>query len=266
MDYETLVRTRITAPLGMTNTAITLSFAMRSELAIGHDDKLNRVANWETGTLAGAYALRSTANDILTFLAANLGEVKTPLAPAMAAMITAIRRPTDGPNLEIGLAWHIRTEGDPIIWHNGGTGGYRSFMGYDPKAHVGVIVLSNTNSAAGVDDIGAHILDPTIDVLTAKDFAPKEHKQVTVDPKLFDGYVGRYQMAPDFILTITSSNGRLFAQATGQGRFEIFPEGPKDYFAKIGDIQVTFEVDAQGHATSIVVHQQGIDTPAKRIQ
>lgn len=265
MDFEALVHKRITEPLGMSNTVITLSPAIKGRLATGHDDKLKPVANWDFPTLAGAGALRSTVNDMLTFLAANLGYTKTPLAAAMTAMLN-VRRPTDRPGLEIGLAWHIRTGGDPIVWHNGGTGGYRSFVGFDPKKRIGVVVLANAFTTAGVDDIGGHILDPTVDVLSAKAFVTTEHKQATVDPKIFDGYVGSYQLAPNFIITITRDGDRLFAQATGQGKFQIFPESLTDFFAKVAEIGITFEVDAQGRATGIVIHQQGQDVPAKRIQ
>src|SRR2546429_9694465 len=137
----------------------------------------------------------------------------------MAAMLKE-RRPTGQPGLEVALGWHIfTTGGKEIIWHNGGTGGYRSFMGLDPKARVGVVVLSNAETAAGVDDIGRHLLDPSVPLLTP----PKEHKQVAVDSKLFDGYIGRYQLAPDFIITITRDGERLFEQASDQPKFEIFP-------------------------------------------
>jgi hypothetical protein len=67
------------------------------------------------------------------------------------------------------------------------TGGYRSFMGYDAKTRVGVVVLSNTFTNAGVDDIGMHLLDTHVPLLPP----PKEHKEIAVDPKLFDGYVGQ---------------------------------------------------------------------------
>ena len=168
-----------------------------------------------------AGALRSSANDLLTFLGANLGYVKSPLAPAMAAMLS-VRRPTGAPGLgEIGLAWLIaKASDDEIVWHNGGTGGYRSFIGYDAKTRVGVVVLSNTFTGAGVDDIGMHLLDSHVPLLPA----PKEHKEITVDPKIFDGYVGRYQLAPNFILTITREGDQLFAQATGQPKVQVFPE------------------------------------------
>ena len=162
MGYEALVRSRICDPLGMKDTRITLTPEMKARLAVGHNQALEPVENWDLPTLAGAGALRSTANDILTFLAANLGYVKSPLAPAMSAMLK-VRRPTGQPNLEIALGWHVfTTNGKEIVWHNGGTGGYRSFMGFDPTARIGVVLLSNTSTTIGVDDIGRHLLDASM--------------------------------------------------------------------------------------------------------
>jgi D-alanyl-D-alanine-carboxypeptidase/D-alanyl-D-alanine-endopeptidase len=261
MDYETLVRTRICDPLGMKSTGITLSPDAKARFAAGHNQSLETVAYWDLPTLAGAGALRSDANDMLTFVAANLGYVKSPLAPAMAAML-ATRRPTGTPDLEIGLGWHILTkDGNEIIWHNGGTGGFRTFIGFDLKNRRGVVALSNTSTTAGVDDIGRHLLDANLPLAKP----PKEHKQVAVDPKLFDGYTGRYELAPNFILTITREGTQLFGQATGQPRFELFPEGERDYFLKVVDAQITFETDEHGKATGLVLHQGG-DKHAKRIE
>lgn len=267
MDYEALVRARITGPLDMKSTGVALSPEMKGRMAAGHDAKLKPVANWDFPTLAGAGALRSTANDMLTFLAANLGYNETPLAPAMAAMLD-VRRPTGTPGLEVALAWHIFSTplGGTVIWHNGGTGGYRSFIGYDPKTRIGVVVLANAFTAAGVDDIGMHLLNRQAPLLNASAFLPaKERKEVAVDPKLFDTYAGRYQLAPNFVLTITREGERLFAQATGQPKFELFAEGEKEYFLKAVDAQITFEVDAGGAVNQLVLHQAGRNLPAKRI-
>ncbi len=261
-DYETLVRTRILDPLGMKSTAITLSKSMKDRLAIGHDAGLHQVANWDIPTLAGAGALRSTANDLLAFLAANIGIEKSPLATSMAAMIAA-RRPTGTPNLEIALGWHILTRnGHEIIWHNGGTGGYRTWIGFDPKSRTGVVVLSNTSTNAGADDIGLHLLDPAFPLLQPA----KERHEVKVDAVVLEKYTGRYQLAPNFIITVTRQGDQLFAQATDQPRFEIFAESPREFFLKVVDAQITFVVDASGRATSLVLHQNGADQPAKRME
>ena len=148
MSYEALVRTRITEPLRMTSTTITLSPDQRARLAVGHNAQLDRVANWDLPTLAGAGALRSSANDMSTFVEANLGLWTSPLASVMGAMLTT-RRPTGAPGLDIALGWHILTRsGRNLVWHNGGTGGYRSFVGYDATARLGVVVLSNTSTTA----------------------------------------------------------------------------------------------------------------------
>jgi len=158
MSYEALVRSRICEPLGMADTRITLTPEMKARLATGHNGAGKPVPNWDLPTLAGAGALRSTADDMLTFLAANLGFVKTPLAQAMADEVS-IRRPVGG-DMEIAYGWHVQTrDGKPIIWHNGGTGGYRSYMGYDPKARTGVVVLTNISTVQGADDIGRHLLN-----------------------------------------------------------------------------------------------------------
>jgi CubicO group peptidase (beta-lactamase class C family) len=261
-DYETLVRTRILDPLGMKSTAITLSKSMKERLAPGHDAGLHQVPNWDIPTLAGAGALRSTTNDLLTFLAANIGLEKSPLASAMAAMIPP-RRPTGTPNLEIALGWHIWTrDGHEIIWHNGGTGGYRTWIGFEPKSRTGVVVLSNTSTNAGPDDIGLHLLDPAFPLLPAA----KQRQEMKVDAAVLEKYTGRYQLAPSFIVTITRNGDQLYAQATDQPRFEIFAESPREFFLKAVDAQLTFVVDDTGRATSIVLHQNGNNTPGNRIE
>jgi CubicO group peptidase (beta-lactamase class C family) len=259
-DYESLVTSRICAPLDMKSTRIALAPEMKARLAVGHNAAMQPVENWDLPTLAGAGALRSTANDLLNFLAANLGYTKSPLAPAMAAMLKT-RRPTGQAGLEIALGWHILTSnGKEIVWHNGGTGGYRSFMGYDPAARIGVVALSNAQTAIGVDDIGRHLLDASLPLAKP----PAQHKEVKVDPKLFDGYVGTYQMTPAFALTVTREDDHLFVQASGQPKFEIFPEGDRDYFLKVVDAQITFVTDGQGQATELILHQGGRDQHAKR--
>jgi len=163
-DYEAMIRARILDPLGMNDTGITLSPAMKARLAPGHDIHRNPVPNLDFSireVLAGGGGLKSSANDLLTFLAANLGYTKTPLAPAMTAEIS-IRRPTlpSMVGMEIAYTWIIQTKnGKSIVWHNGASPGYRTYIGFDPKSRAGVVVLSNCYSPKLTDDIGRHLLD-----------------------------------------------------------------------------------------------------------
>ena len=159
VDYETLVKRRITGPLGLRDTAITLSPELRARLAKGHTAKLEPTPNWDLVAFAPAGALHSDAKDMLTFLAAELGYVKTPLKPAMDAE-HAILHPTTSSTMHVALAWHTMEQPgrDTVIWHNGGTGGYKTFIGFDPKTGVGVTVLTNASTGRGGDDIGFHLL------------------------------------------------------------------------------------------------------------
>ncbi len=263
MSYEALVRSRICEPLGMADTRITLTPDMKARQAVGHNATLNPVPNWDLPTFAGAGALRSTANDMLTFLAANLGYVKSPLAEAMAEEVS-IRRPAGAPDMEIAYGWHVQTkDGSSIIWHNGGTDGYRTYMGYDPKARAGVVVLSNISTATGQDDIGRHLLNAGYPLLKTE--KPVERKEITLDTKTLDRYVGTYQLGPNVLMAVSRDGNRFYTQLTGQPKVEVFAESDRKFFLKVVDAQLTFDMDAQGAATQVTLHQNGRDMPAKRL-
>ncbi len=265
-DYESLVKARVIGQLGMSSTAITLTSDERARLASGHDSSLRKVANWDLPTLAGAGALRSTANDLMTFLAAEMGLTPSPLAKAMALTL-AVRRPSSSPAMEQALGWEVLhlPNGD-IVQHGGGTGGYHTFVAFSPKRRVGVVVLTNAETPAGGDDIGLHILmgAPVIH-LPPPPPPPPEHHAVTLDQKALDALTGRYQLAPQMIVTVTRDGGHLFAQLTGQGAYEVFPESPTSVFWKTVEAQMSFTLGPDGRASALTLHQSGRNLPAPRI-
>jgi len=261
MSYESLVRSRICDPLGMTDTRMTLTSGMKTRLAVGHNNALTPVANWDIPTLAGAGAFRSTANDMLKFLAAALGFVEAPIAPAMADAVS-IRRPGENPETQMAYGWEVRTkDASSIIWKGGATGGYRTYMGYDPKARVGVVVLSNMLRAA-MDEIGPHLLNASNPL---SKMGPLAHPEITLDPKTFDRYVGTYQFDPNESVTVSRDEGHFYAQLTGQRKLEVFAETNRKFFYKVVDAELEFEVDSRGAATQVTLHQNGRNHIAKRL-
>jgi serine-type D-Ala-D-Ala carboxypeptidase/endopeptidase len=179
-SYEDLVVDRICTPLGLDSTRITLSASMRGRMAQGHDRALDPVANWDLPTLAGAGALRSTANDLFTFLEACLGLRQTPLARAFAHMLTVRRRAWA--QMDVAFGWFVVSRNDDeIVWKDGETGGYSSFVGYSTKSRLGSIVLSN----AGIlnDDIGFHLINPAYPLTRMR-------QPVAIDPARLADYVG----------------------------------------------------------------------------
>jgi CubicO group peptidase (beta-lactamase class C family) len=261
MSYEALVRARICDLLGMTETRMTLTPEMKARLAVGHNAALIPVPNWDIPTLAGAGAFRSTANDMLTFLAANLGFVETPLSPAMADAIS-VRRPGENPDTKMAYGWEVGTKyGNPIIWKGGATGGYRTYMGYDPKARVGVVVLSNMLRPV-MDEIGPHLLNPSYPL---SKMGPLAHPEITLDTKVFDRYVGTYQFDTKELIAISRDEGHFYAQLTGQRKLEVFAETARKFFYKVLDAELTFNMDDQDVATQVTLHQNGRDHIAKRL-
>jgi serine-type D-Ala-D-Ala carboxypeptidase/endopeptidase len=261
MDYEKLVVTRICDPLGMKSTRITLSEAQRKRFAAGHSADMVTAPEWDIPTLAGAGALRSTANDLLLFLAAMMGYTNNPLAEAQKTTLS-ITRPTGSPFMDSGLGWVIDTRGGgQIIWKNGGTGGYRAFIGYSPQTRIGIVALSNASTGEGMDDIGLHLLDSRFP-LSVPEGSPSE---LALDAKVLDSYVGNYELFANFILTVSRDRTQLFAQATGQPRLALYPKSSVEFFTKVIDSQITFETDAQGRAAALVLYQGGRDPRAPRI-
>lgn len=260
-SYEKLIKSQIAQPLRMNDTSIQLTPKQQARFATGHNAMGKPVSYWDIPTLAGAGALRSTTNDLLKFLAANLQLTSTPIN-ATLQKTHLIQHSTETPGMKIAIGWHVLNQtGTEIIMHDGGTGGFRSFIGFVKQKRLGVVVLSNSEN--DINDIGLHLLNESIPL--AKRTPPKQRKAIAINPILLDAYVGRYQLAPDFILTITEEQNRLYLQATGQPKVELFPETETQFFITEVDAQVTFVRDQQGAVNQLILHQAGQNLPAKKL-
>lgn len=377
MTYEELMIEKITKPLGLNNTRITLSDKMKMELAKGHVYH-TEVGNWDLPTLAGAGAIRSTAKDMIKYLSYNMGLKSSKLYEAMQLSHQNSRAEKAQP--VVGLGWHQTiSDGVEIIWHNGGTGGYKTFAGFTSDGKKGVVVLSN--SVVGVDDVGIRVLNPKFalrevkpsigsklqeiieaeglegleDVystlkkdesstynfgeveldrlgkeylksnefqkaiaileLNAKTFGSSSNalaslgyahkksgekekaievytkafelnpanedvaanlselgvdpkslvKDVTVDESILDTYLGKYELVPGFIITITREESQLNAQATGQPMFPIFPKSENVFYFKVVEAQLTFNKGEDGAIESVTLLQAGREMLGKKL-
>ena len=92
-----------------------------------------------------------------------------------------------------------------------------------------------------------------------------ERKEITLDPKLLDGYVGAYRLGPYTLITMSREGDHLYTQLTGQPKIEVFAESERKFFLKAVDAQLTFDVDQNGAATQVTLHQNGRDIVAKRL-
>ncbi|MGO8786551.1 MAG: serine hydrolase [Terriglobia bacterium] len=176
------------------------------------------------------------------------------------AMMREMLTPQKG---EWGLGFGLQSPGHALRFgHNGANEGYQCDLQAYTESGEGVAIMTNSDNGGQV--IG-EILRAIAKEYNWPDFQTKEHKIVKVDPKVFDGFVGHYQLAPNFILSFMREGDHFFTQATGQPKFEVFPESDHDYFLTVVDAQVTFVTDSKGHATELILHQGGMDQHAKRI-
>lgn len=153
-DYETLLRDRITGPLGMTDTSIVLREDQQVRFAWPHDKNLRRNSPWFIPGLAGAGGIRSTARDMSVFLQAVMA-ADSPISGAAREALTPRGTPRAG-DWDQGLGWVVRRD-RTMAWHNGATGGFHTYVGLDLTSSVAVLVLCNTANGE-VDGMGAKIL------------------------------------------------------------------------------------------------------------
>ncbi|HVB30697.1 MAG TPA: serine hydrolase domain-containing protein [Gemmatimonadaceae bacterium] len=156
LSYEAAVVAYVCAPLGMNDTRIALTRDQGERFAAPHGVFGLPAARWEFGALQGAGALRSTPADLIRFARASAGAAPEPLRSALldAQHLRVETRDADGRlSAGLGLAWHaFETVGARrlVLWHNGSTGGYRSFLALVPALRLGVVALANR--APGLED------------------------------------------------------------------------------------------------------------------
>ena len=151
----------------------------------------------------------------------------------MKAMLE-VRRPMGKGKFEIGLAWAIF--GD-FVWHDGGTGGFRSFVGCDQKARTGVVVLSNSSTLPGVDDIAIHLLNPNMPLANLE---PPEVQRSTPGfiwiPNSSITTRDVTNCRTDFSKSPATATGFSFRashrEVVGGPKFEMFAESEKNFIVK----------------------------------
>jgi CubicO group peptidase (beta-lactamase class C family) len=268
--YADYLAERIFKPLGMTSTRLISDADIIPNRSSGyelHDDKLQN-QDWVSPTF------NSTADGTLYFNVLDLAKWDEALYGTRLLKQSSLDRIwtvfalNDGkPNpANYGFGWEMNTlNGHKVIEHGGAWQGFTCDISRYVDDSLTVVVLTNLDAGHARPTRIAHTVAGLVNPALMPP-PPKEHKEIAVDAKVFDGYVGRYQLNPDFVLTVTREGDHLFVQATGQPKFEVFAESDRDYFLKVVDAQITFVTDGTGRATELILHQGGRDQHAKRVE
>ena len=258
-SYESFLRENIFEPLKMTSTGYDRADEIVKRRARGYapgpDGGIVNASYIDMSIPFSAGGLYSTVGDLHLWDQALYGE-KLLKKSSLDAMFTAVRN-------EYGYGFGVnKLFNRRLVAHGGGIEGFSTTINRFPDDRVTVIVLSNYEAARArqvARDLAAVAFGEKYEL-------PVERVVVKVDPKIFDAYVGEYEMEPGFVLTITREGDRLMMQATGQGKAEAFPASETNFFFKVVRADITFFKDAAGLVTHLVLNQNGRQTNAKKIK
>lgn len=261
VDYDALLQQRIAQPLEMPDTRIKLNAAQQQRLAAPHLDGGAPGRNWDLDALAGAGAIRSDVDDMLKFAAANLHPDDQPLGKAIELAWAVHQQPLAGKDFAMGLGWHVARDG-ATRWHNGQTGGYHAAIFLNRKLDIAVVVLANT-ATAEIDVLAEQLMRL---LAGAKEEPRLFPKLVKVPAETLKSYAGKYQLAPGALFNVTAEDDKLLVGLTGQPTFRVYPRSATEWYYKVVEATLTFQVDDQGKCNAVELFQNGARLKAKRIE
>jgi D-alanyl-D-alanine-carboxypeptidase/D-alanyl-D-alanine-endopeptidase len=252
--WDELVRERVLQPLGMNMTSTVVAGEMAEWNTQGHDENGGAAPYRGWSNLPGMGALRSNAEDLLRFLAANTGP---PTSRLERVMRTAHEpRAAMGQNGQIGLNWLMQKAGDrTIIAHGGATAGYQTHIAFDPDRGVGVVLL--TNAAEFDDDLGVDLL---------RRGAGPARREVAVSRDVLRRYAGVYKVdgGPSLVVRL-EDEGHLTMQMPRNVRFRMYAESDSTFFLKRTPWGLRFTQGTDGQVTGVVVDMEGTQRTARRV-
>ncbi len=259
--FAVALQQRVLAPLGLTSAFLVVPESARARFSDGHNEQLQSVPHWDFDVVAGAGGLRMSARDLARYAQIMLGNEKSPLAEAIA-LATREHAKTQNAKNTIGLGWIRGNLNDrSVLNHDGGTYGFSSTLWLDTSRKQASAAIANT--FVPVTDIGLHALEPQI---PPTDFPRNDAPSVALTAAQLVELTGIYKLSSAMNVAITSRGTQLFAQATGQGEFELFAKTPRSFFAKVAPITIEFEDSVAGKARGFTLNQNGNKVPAPRIE
>jgi len=255
--YEKFVSANIFTPLGMKDSGYDSNSAVIPHRATGYvyRNGFQHAGFIHMSIPHGAGALYSTTEDLLKWEQGLFGGKV--LKPASLEKMT---KPFKN-DYAFGLVVADKA-GRKVIQHGGGIEGFNTQLQYYPESKLTVVVLGNVNGGAPDDianKLAALAQGDTVKLTT-------ERKEITLDPKALSRYVGAYQMGSGPTMLITLEGNQLMSKLGNQQPVAIFPESETMFFLKVVDAQLEFpKDDGSGKASQLILHQNGRDMPAKRM-
>lgn len=256
--YFQVVRQRIFEPLHMDHSGFDFTDLNSPDKAIGYISSENAVPAGvvDSSVSFSAGAIYTTVGDLYRWDRAFLaGSILSP----------ALQQKAYTPHLaRYGYGWIIGlVDGKKVVEHGGGILGFVSNILRIPEDGTCIVMLSNEESYEYLSKMTMDIYG----VLSGKDVKlPKAKVAVTLDTALLREYVGQYQISANSSITISLQDGHLWGQAAGQGKTELFAAKKDFFFPKVVDFDIEFVRGANGKIEKFILHQNGQDISAMRLE
>lgn len=296
---EELMQKRVFQPLGMTRTSMMWQSRFDSDFAKGYDEYGRSLGAEKRKTADAAGSMLTTPADFARFMESVMqdsargghGLLSRKTRELMFSPQIQIYSKHEFPSLDdettdeneairlsYGLAWGLYwTPYGKAFFKEGHDEGWRNYAVCFDEEKMGMFIMTNSSNGEGIyKDLLETLLKNPYTPIEWEGFTPydklpprpalKQHKVMVVDAKVLEGYVGRYGLPPNIVLTITRSGDHLAVQENDEPVQQLLAEGSRAFFSETADDEYTFEVDAQGRATVMTLHTDGRDIPIKRIQ
>lgn len=287
------MRERVFEPAGMTRTSMVWETRFENDFANGYDEYGRSLGpeKWKRADAAGS--MQTTLRDYAQFLHAVLkGDLLNRKTrelmlspqirifskhefPSLSAETTTANQPM---RLSYGLGWGIYwSPYGEAFFKEGHDEGWRHYTVCFDRVKTGILIMTNSSNGEGIyKDLLETLIHDTFTPVEWEGFTPytqlpplpplKQHKEITLDAKILDRYVGRYRFSPDVVLTITREGGHLFVQENEERKQELAAESENEFVSKVADDKFSFEMNSEGRAIAMVLHTGGKDIRMKRVE
>ncbi len=272
-DFHVFMHENVFGPLGMTGTMVRPSIRHivpnQSEGYTPTPDGYRQIG--DLGGAVGAGGMYSTIADLQTWVE-NFAHPRVGTRESLDEMMTSYVL-NNGDETGYGYGLSVDDQrGLKRVHHGGADVAHRSMLVYYPEINAGVTVQSN-HAQFGSNvafELATAFFEDAMEpeeeeaaVVSVDDFDPASY-----DPEDFDELVGRYALdaAPNFILAFTREDGTFYAQATGQQRLEIVPTSDSTFRLLAVEASVTFTRGEDDEIEGAILHQNGQDQPATRLE
>jgi CubicO group peptidase (beta-lactamase class C family) len=290
-SLKDLMQDRVFLPLGMSRTSMVSEERFEGDYANGYDEWGRSLGRQQRKTPDAAGSMQTTLRDFTTFMQAVMdGKLlrkstrKLMLSPQIRILSkhefptleAAVPKENEAIRLSYGLGWGLYwTPYGKAFFKEGHDEGFRNYTVVFDKPKDGIVIMTNSSNGEGIyKELLETLLRDTFTPIEWEGFVPYNqlpprktlpvHTEISLEPKLFDRFVGRYALSPELVLIVTRADGHLVMREGEEPSGELFPETETGFFSKTSDDVVTFDFDSQGAVTRLVIHSGGRSIPVNR--